>query len=256
MSAQPPERKLAKFLGLFSAGLGAVQLAAPEKINDLIGVEDRPKTRAIMRGVGVQELSAAQGAFAFSPPTPVLWARVAGDVAHLTLLGKAFTNRRNDQRKLTWTLAAVAGIALVDTVVAARYQKVWPKEPTPGEPLPNRSTHEEEMEAHVEGHPAITIRATEAEIRPRLQEFEIEEHGPVTFRRAPGDRGTEVIVQTTKKTDQIKAELRKVKQLVEVGEIVRSEAAPEGAKATGRTLTQKPATHLKDKQLEKVGGQN
>src|SRR3954447_1935061 len=256
MSGQPPERKLAKFLGLFSVGLGAVQLAAPEKINELIGVKDAPKTRAIMRGVGVQELSAAQGAFAFSPPTPVLWARVAGDIAHLALLGKAYSNRRNDQGKLTWTLAAVAGIGLIDTVVAARYQKAWPKEPTQGEPLPNRSTHEEEMEAHVDGHPAVTILASEAEIRPRLKEFEIEEHGPVTFRKAPGDRGTEVIVQTNKKKDQIKADLRKVKQLVEVGEVVRSEAAPEGAKSTGRTFTQKPATHLKDKQLEKVGGNN
>ena len=88
------------------------------------------------------------------------------------------------------------------------------------------------------------------------QEFEIEEHGKVVFRKAPGDRGTEVIVETTKKTDQIKADLRKVKQLIEVGEIVRSDAAPEGAKGPGRSLTQKPATPLKQKQLEKVGGKN
>src|SRR3954454_2179898 len=135
MSAQPPERKLAKFLGLFSAGLGAVQLAAPEKINDLIGVEDRPKTRAIMRGVGVQELSAAQGAFAFSPPTPVLWARVAGDVTHLALLGKAYANPRNDRAKLGAAIAAVVGIGVVALLVASRYQQRWPKEPTQGQPL-------------------------------------------------------------------------------------------------------------------------
>src|SRR3954449_5247059 len=114
MRAQPPERKLAKFLGLFSAGLGAVQLAAPEKINDLIGVKDTPKTRAIMRGVGVQELTAAQGAFAFSPPTPVLWARVVGDIAHLALLGNAWGNKRNDQAKMRGAIAAVVGIGVID----------------------------------------------------------------------------------------------------------------------------------------------
>ena len=256
MSGLPLARRTSKFLGLFSFGLGAAQLAAPERINDLIGVKDTPKTRAIMRGVGVQELSAAQGAFAFSPPTPVLWARVVGDVTHLALLGKAYTNRRNDQDRLRATLGAVAGIGLIDLLVAIRYQKAWPKEPTQGEPLPDRSSHEEEIDAHVDGHPAITIRATEQQIRPRLQEFEIEEHGPVTFRKAPGDRGTEVIVETTKKTDRIKADLRKVKQLIEVGEVVRSDAAPDGAKPAGRTFAQKPATPLKDKQLEKVGGKN
>lgn len=256
MSGQPPARKAAKFLGLFSFGLGAAQLGAPDRVNDLIGVKDTPKTRAIMRGVGVQELTAAQGVFAFSPPTPVLWTRVVGDITHLALLGKAYGNRRNDQSKLRAAIAAVAGIGLIDLWVAIRYQQAWPKEVTPGEPVPKRETHDEEIEAHVEGHPAITIRATEEQIRPRVQEFEIEDHGPVTFRKAPGDRGTEVIVETTKKKDQIKADLRKVKQLIEVGEIVRSEAAPEGTKGSVRTLTQKPAVHLDEKKLEKVGGRN
>ena len=256
MSGQPPERRIAKFLGAFSFGLGVAQLAVPERLNDLIGVKDTPKTRAIQRACGVQELTAAQGIFSFSPPTPVLWTRVAGDMVHVGLLVRALGNRRSDQGRLRGALGAVAGIALIDTVVSARYQSAWPKEPTQGEPLPQRETHEEEMEAHVDGHPAITILASEAQIRPRLQEFEIEEHGKVVFRKAPGDRGTEVIVETTKKTDQVKADLRKVKQLIEVGEIVRSEAAPEGTKGTVRTLTQKPATHLKDKQLEKVGGKN
>src|SRR3954469_4812833 len=195
MSGQPPERKLAKFLGLFSFGLGAAQLAAPERINDLIGVKDTPKTRAIMRGVGVQELSAAQGAFAFSPPTPVLWARVVGDIAHLGLLAKAYGNKRNDQGRLRSTVGAVAAIGLIDAIVAARYQSRWPKEPTGVEPLPTARGQEEPMKEHYEGHPAVTIRATESEIRPRLRELEIDGYGKVTFRNAPGDRGTEVIVQ-------------------------------------------------------------
>ena len=121
MSGLPPERRVAKLLGAFSFGLGIAQLAIPERINDLIGVKDSPRTRTIQRLVGVQELTAAQGVFAFSPPAPVLWSRVVGDIAHLGLLAKALGGRRNDETKLRATLGAVAGITLVDILVAARY---------------------------------------------------------------------------------------------------------------------------------------
>src|SRR5689334_12457809 len=115
MSGLPPERRASKFLGAFSLGLGVAQIAVPERVNEL---------------VGAQELSAGQGIFSFSPPTPILWSRVAGDVLHLGLLAKALDNRRNDRTKLRNTIAAVAGIGLVDALVAARYQSRWPKEPT------------------------------------------------------------------------------------------------------------------------------
>src|SRR4051812_48836887 len=117
MTGQPPERRLAKFLGLFSFGLGIAQLAIPDRINRLIGVNDTPKSRAVQRAVGVQELTAAQGIFALSPPTPVLWTRVAGDILHLGLLIKALEGRRNESSKLKNAIGAVAGIALVDVFV-------------------------------------------------------------------------------------------------------------------------------------------
>src|SRR4051812_3403824 len=111
MSGLPPERRLAKFLGAFSFGLGVAQLAVPDRVNKLIGVKDTPKTRAIQRAAGVQELGAAQGIFAFSPPTRVLWSRVAGDLVHLGLLANALNNgRRNDKTKLLRTIGAVAAI--------------------------------------------------------------------------------------------------------------------------------------------------
>src|SRR4051812_17375307 len=136
MSGLPPERRIVKFLGAFSFGLGAIRLAGPERVNQLIGVKDTPKTRAIQRAIGVQELSAAQGIFAFSPPTPVLWTRVAGDMVQLGLLVNALTGKRNDRAKLFRTIGAAAGIGVVDAFVSARYQARWPKEPTQGKPLP------------------------------------------------------------------------------------------------------------------------
>src|SRR5215210_1021740 len=147
MSGQPPVRRVSKFLGAFSLGLGAAQLAKPDAINHLIGVKDTPKTRAIQRAVGVQELTAAQGIFSFSPPTPVLWSRVAGDLLHLGLLAKAFGNKRNDKAKLRGAFAAFALIGATDPFVSARYQSPWPKEPTQGEPLPTTREEGEPMEA-------------------------------------------------------------------------------------------------------------
>ena len=41
-----------------------------------------------------------------------------------------------------------------------------------------------------------------------------------------------------------------------MGEIVRSDGAPQGTKSAARQLTQRPAKPLKDKELEKVGGGN
>jgi hypothetical protein len=255
MSGQPPERKLAKFLGAFSFGLGVAQLAAPERVNRLIGVKDTPKTRAIQRAVGVQELTAAQGIFSFSPPTPVLWTRVAGDVLHLGMLAKALDGRRNDKSKLRGAIAAVAGIGLVDALVSARYQARWPKEPTQGDPLPTTRDKETLEGDHFEGNPAITILATEAEIRPLLQQAEIASYGDISFRSAPGDRGTEVVVETSKQTAKVKAALRRVKQLIEVGEVVCSDAAPEGSEAK-RQLRQRPAQPLGEKELAKAGGRS
>src|SRR3954454_10327204 len=255
MTGQPPERRLAKFLGIFSFGLGVAQLAIPDRINRLIGLKDTPKTRAIQRAVGVQELTAAQGIFSFSPPTPVLWTRVAGDLVHLGLLVKALDNGRNDNGRLKNAIGAVAGIAMVDLLVSVRYQSAWPKEPTKGQTLPTTRQEEEPMDAHFEGTPAITILATETEIRPKLQELEISSYGDISFRTAPGNRGTEVVVTTSKHTDKVKADLRKVKQLIEVGEVVVSDATPEGADVK-RQLKQRPAQPLKEKELAKTGGQS
>jgi uncharacterized membrane protein len=81
--------------------------------------------------------------------------------------------------------------------------------------------------------------------------------GRVTFGPAPGGRGIEVRVELTyeppagalgntvarlvgqEPRQQITDDLRRYKQVLETGEVVRSEASPEGAR-TGRLLTQHP----------------
>jgi uncharacterized membrane protein len=104
-----------------------------------------------------------------------------------------------------------------------------------------------------------------SEYRPSYIE---EADASVTFKKAPGDRGTEIhvdvsqsggkISQALKKVTgdepvaRVKDDLRRFKQLVETGSIARSEGTPEGELA-GRKLKQRPAQPLEDSELEKAG---
>ena len=92
----------------------------------------------------------------------------------------------------------------------------------------------------------------------------------VTFRAAPGDRGTEIHVDLERSAPggklgegvqkllgsdplaKIKDDLRRFKQRVETGEVARSEGTPEGERAE-RKLKQRPAQPLEQSELEKAG---
>ena len=92
----------------------------------------------------------------------------------------------------------------------------------------------------------------------------------VSFRDAPGGRGTEIHVDLDESAPggklgeavakalgkeplaRVKDDLRRFKQHVETGVIARSEGSPEGELA-GRKLGQRPAQPLSDAELEKAG---
>jgi uncharacterized membrane protein len=92
----------------------------------------------------------------------------------------------------------------------------------------------------------------------------------VTFRDAPGDRGTEIHVELREDVPggkaaelalkavgrdplaKVKDALRHFKQEVETGEISRSDAVPEGERAE-RKLKQRPAQPLDEPETEKAG---
>src|SRR4051794_21905574 len=91
----------------------------------------------------------------------------------------------------------------------------------------------------------------------------------VTFKDAPGDRGTEIHVDLQKAAPggklgemiakltgsaplaKVKDDLRRFKQRVETGEIPRSDSTPEG-EAVERKLKQRPAQPLSEQELEEV----
>jgi uncharacterized membrane protein len=89
----------------------------------------------------------------------------------------------------------------------------------------------------------------------------------VTFKDAPGDRGTEIHVELAQaggigaavarvaggdQLAKVKDDLRRFKQRVETGVIPRSDAVPEGELAE-RKLKQRPAQPLDESELAKVG---
>ncbi|HKG35746.1 MAG TPA: hypothetical protein VKA89_04815 [Solirubrobacterales bacterium] len=122
---------------------------------------------------------------------------------------------------------------------------------------------------------AITINRPRDEVERRWRNGEFhpqtidESRDEVTFKDAPGDRGTEIHLERGQSFAQkapgiigkiaggpplakAKDDLRHFKQLVETGEIARSEGSPEGERAE-RKLKQRPAQPLEESELEKVG---
>ena len=108
---------------------------------------------------------------------------------------------------------------------------------------------------------AVTIKRSEEEIVARLSEAEpplSDEAAQVSFAPAPGNRGTEVRVVLgdsgsgkglsqkvaaaigTDPQRQLDDALRRFKQLLETGEVIRSEGSPEGTDAK-RQRSQRPA---------------
>jgi uncharacterized membrane protein len=123
---------------------------------------------------------------------------------------------------------------------------------------------------------AITVHRSPEEVE-RL--WRSSEHRPeytanadaaVRFRKAPGDRGTEIHVDLEKDVPggklgelvqqlvstpalaKVKDDLRRFKQHVETGEVPRSDGTPEG-ESVERKFKQRPAQPLSDAEREKVG---
>ena len=113
----------------------------------------------------------------------------------------------------------------------------------------------------MQGKTAITIHRSREEVerlwrsseyRPQYVE---EADAAVTFKDAPGDRGTEIHVDLEDAGEpraKVKDRLRRFKQQVETGEVARSDGTPEG-EAAERKLKQRPAQPLDDSEREKAG---
>jgi uncharacterized membrane protein len=123
---------------------------------------------------------------------------------------------------------------------------------------------------------AITVLGSPEEVQARWRDDEYRPayidsvDAAVSFRPAPGDRGTEIHIDLEKTAPggklgemlmkltgkeplaKVKDDLRRFKAKFETGEIPRSDGVPEGELAE-RKLKQRPAQPLEQSEFEKAG---
>ena len=297
--------RLMRFLGWLSLGLGIPPTLQPGGFLRAIGIKDTPRRRAAaVTLVGMREFAAAGGLLYLNSPA-WLWGRVGGDILHLSMLGNCLRSRCSwDRRRTAAALAAVAGITAVDTYAAitrsrARAMAETVATTTINKPpqevydrwrqltsLPTFMAHLDEVRvtgertSHwrtvpvggrcIEWDAEITEDVPGQRIAWRSTEnADIWNEGTVSFREAPGGRGTEVYVRMRyalpggrlgelmarllgeDPRQQLDDDLRRFKQVVETGEVVRSEGAPIGKRAR-REFPQHPARPLAADELEQL----
>lgn len=108
--------KVGRALGMFSLGLGLMQVLMPRRIQQLVGV--RGDHTRLIRLAGVREIMHALLIYMQARPNQGVWTRVAGDAMDLALLRAALNSPRNDQNRVTMATAAVAGITALDVLTA------------------------------------------------------------------------------------------------------------------------------------------
>jgi hypothetical protein len=224
---------LAQFLGWFSLGLGTAQVAAPRALSRLVGADPDGIAPLVMRAFGVRELTQGTGILVRPRPKAWLWSRVAGDALDLSLL--AVVAAKNRRLRTAFAIANVAAVAVPD-VYESRFM--------------SRRTGPVRAARLV--RKAVTIDRDRDEVERAWAEAgelrsKVERHGAtVSFAAAPGDRGTELAVEfeygppggdlgaAAEKlmgrdlATQLSDDLRRLKQRIETGQVVRSEGAPDG----------------------------
>jgi uncharacterized membrane protein len=110
------ETSLARGLGIFSLGLGAVQLLAPRRFTRWIGVRPDDTSKTVARAVGVRELTAAAGLLSRRRPVAFTWSRVAGDAMDIALLARAALAPNTRRGRVAVILLATAGVMTVDLI--------------------------------------------------------------------------------------------------------------------------------------------
>jgi uncharacterized membrane protein len=290
---------LSTALGIFSLALGSAQVVTPDGLSRLVGVQGgTPVVQTAQRLLGVREIVQGSGILASSHPRGWVWSRVAGDVLDVGLFVAAARTTGRDRTRIAVTLAALTGVGVADLVAAlrpaegrgdhaltARASITVNKAPDEVyrrwrdlESLPTFMAHLRSVRVDsaryshwVAEAPVGTVQwdAEIVEDRPGEQlswrsvdGADVDNHGAVRFRAAPGGRGTEVHADLSYRPpggragrafaallgeepdQQLRDDLRRFKQILEVGEIVRSEGSPSG-QSTRQQVAQRPSQPLR-----------
>lgn len=243
---------LAQFLGWFSVGLGTTQLAAPRAMCRLVGASGKGLAPTLMRLMGVRELAQGIAILARPRPTAWLWSRVGGDALDLSLLGLTAATNDGRRKRTAFAIANVVAVTVPDV-----YESLHLTGKT-GEPVASMLVRK-----------AVTINRPRGEVEDawarttELRDNIVSSGGAVTFRDAPGDRGTEVAVEFLHRppagdlgavaqkltgkdlATELSDDLRRFKQRIETGSVVRSDSTPAGHLLAGH-VKQRPAQPLEE----------
>jgi hypothetical protein len=107
--------KLARGLGWFSIGLGAVELFGAKGLARWLGME---RHETLIRAYGAREIATGIAILASQDPAPGVWARVAGDGLDLATLGAGLADSDAEKDRVGFAMAAVAGVTLLDVICA------------------------------------------------------------------------------------------------------------------------------------------
>ena len=107
-------KKLGLGLGIFSVGLGLVEIAAPGRLARWLGVDGK-SAKTVIGLFGARELLA--GAMLLRGPavSTNAWNRVVGDAMDFGALGLAFT-RSSRRGAVAGALGFVAGATIIDAI--------------------------------------------------------------------------------------------------------------------------------------------
>ena len=119
-------------LGLFSIGLGLVELLFPRTLTRPLGMKG---DEGLVRLYGLREIATGVGLLAARKRAPWLWGRVAGDALDIATLAANGNGRRNSARTAL-ALGAVAGVTVLDAVTA---ESLDAPEPAPTRDYSDRS---------------------------------------------------------------------------------------------------------------------
>ncbi|WP_229829921.1 SRPBCC family protein [Actinoplanes ianthinogenes] len=301
-----------------SLGLGVAQLAAPDRVRRLSGVDDSATSRVVVPLVGARELVHAAGLLTSRRKGAWAWTRVAGDAMDLTALGVALAHRGGSRRgRLLAVTGAVVGVTLLDLLIAVQATRTKDIGPAPAargnrkggpmeltatttvrkpatevygfwrdlENLPTFMTHLEQVRTTGDRTSRWTADAPfgkdvgwDAEIVEEVPgekiawrstgNADVPNAGSVRFLPAPDGVSTEVHVVLAydipggavgkavakyfgeEPHQQLDDDLRRFKQVLETGEVVRSDGAPWGKRAR-KEFPQRPAQPLSDEELAK-----
>jgi uncharacterized membrane protein len=119
-------QSLATGLGWFSIGLGLAEITAPNSVARLMGLAEDTNTTNTLRALGVREVATGVAILARPGSAPRVWARVGGDAIDLAVLGRSLGEGNVDRTRLLGSIAAIAGVTLVDIMAAQQLRASGP----------------------------------------------------------------------------------------------------------------------------------